>query len=128
MNIYMVEVNNKFLVRLEIEGSACAAEHYFLDGFRCVWGAMAYDKKAMKTECFMGALMMDELISLELLEEKLRKVDDCESDVAEFDKKLRVYDDDIARLKSERDDLLRDRNNAKDYYDKWLERCGCNHN
>lgn len=128
MNIYMVEVNNKFMVRVEVDGSACAAEHYFLDGFRCVWGAMAYDEKAMKTECFRGALLMDELISLDLLEEKLRKVDECESDVTEYDKKLRALDDQIAKLKSERDELLMDRNNAKDRYDKLFDRCGCNHN
>jgi hypothetical protein len=125
MNTYMVEVNNKFLVRLEIEGSACAAEHYFLDGFRCVWGAMAYDEKAMKTECFRGACLNDELIALDLLEERLREVDEAQNTVKAYDIQLRELDDQIAKLKSKRDDLLIERNNAKDHYDKQFSRCNC---
>lgn len=125
MNTYMVEVNNHFLVRLEIEGSALAAEHYFLDGFRCVWGAMAYDEKAMKTECFRGAVLNDELITLGLLEEKLHKVDESELEVKQFDAQLRELDNQIAKLKEAREGLLSQRNYEKDHYDKWFTRCNC---
>ena len=125
MNTYMVEVNNHFLVRIEIEGSALAAEHYWLDGFRCVWGANAYDEKGMKTDCFRGAVLTCELITRELLEEKLEKVDRAAAEVKEFDSKLRELDDQIAKLRAERDDLLRDRNNAKDHHDKLFTRCNC---
>jgi hypothetical protein len=72
---YMVEVNNKFMVRIEIDGSACAAEHYFLDNFKGVWGALAFDQKAMKTDCFIGCMMNDEMISEKELSAKLMKLE-----------------------------------------------------
>lgn len=125
MNTYMVEVNNHFLVRIEIDGSACAAEHYFLDGFKCVWGALAYDTKTMKTDCFRAACLNDELISLDLLEEKLRKVDDAADEVRAVDEKLQQINAEIERLAAQRDDLIQERSNAKQHYGKLFERCNC---
>lgn len=127
MNTYMVEVNNHFMVRLEIEGSACAAEHYFLDGFKCVWGALAYDSKAMKTDCFRGAIMNDELITLGLLEEKLHMVDEAEQEVKEQQRKLKEIEDEMARLADERSRINGDLGCAKAHYGKLFERCNCNH-
>ena len=60
---YMVEINAKFLVKIEIDGSCGSAEHYFLDKFPAVWGANAFDEKSMKTECFRGTLLNSELVS-----------------------------------------------------------------
>ena len=125
MNTYFVEVNNHFMVRLEIEGSFAAAEHYFLDGFKCVWGAMAYDVKGMKTDCFRGALMQDELVTLDVLEGKLKTVDERCADVKECDKKLRELDDQIAKLNGEREAVLLERDHAQEQYEKWFKRCNC---
>lgn len=95
MNTYMVEVNNKFLVRLEIEGSALAAEHYFLDGFENVWGAMAYDLEAMKTDCFIGAMLHDELITLPALEEKLNELSSIDKEMGSIALQIKAVKDEI---------------------------------
>ena len=125
MATYMVEVNNHFMVRLEIEGSAAAAEHYFLDGFRCVWGAMAYDEKAMKTECFRGAILNDELITLGLLEEKLTNVDKAACEVRELERRLKDFEDEIQRLAEERDKIREELGIERSHYGKLFERCNC---
>ena len=125
MNTYMVEVNNHFLVRLEIEGSALAAEHYFLDGFKCVWGANAYDEKGMKTDCFRGAVLTCELITLGLLEDHLRNVDEGENEVKELQRKIKDIDDEIERLSELRKDYNGELGCAKAHYGKLFERCNC---
>lgn len=127
MNTYMVEVNNHFLVRIEIEGSALAAEHYFLDGFKCVWGANAYDEKGMKTDCFRGAVLQDELITLNLLEDHLHKVDASEQSVKELEQKLSSLEDEIKRLSKCHSELLEEIAAEKSYYMKKYERCNCKH-
>lgn len=63
MATYFVEINARFLVRINYDGSAGGAEHHFLDNYIGVWGALAYDEKTMKTDCFKAALLNDELIS-----------------------------------------------------------------
>lgn len=105
MATYMVEVNAKFMVRLEIEGSALAAEHYFLDSFKGVWGAMAYDQKAMKTDCFVGAMMHDELTTVADLARKLEKLDALDADLALTASKRKDVEDEIERLTKLRDEL-----------------------
>ena len=126
MATYFVEVNNKFMVRIEIDGSACAAEHYFLDGFQSVWGAMAYDEKAMKTDCFRGALMNDVLTTVDQLINKLEITDKHARDVEEYSKQIKAIDDEIARLTEERGEIERDMNYSKEQHHKWVERCNAN--
>ena len=125
MATYFVEVNNQFMVRLEIDGSAAAAEHYFLDGFRCVWGAMAYDEKTMKTDCFRGALLHDELITLGLLEEKLHKVDEAEQAVKGLQSQIDDLDEQIGRLMQERERLADEKDIENGHYIKLFTRCNC---
>lgn len=122
MATYMVEVNAKFMVRLEIEGSALAAEHYFLDSFKGVWGAMAYDQKAMKTDCFIGAMMHDELTTVAELARKLEKLDALDADLALTASKRKDVEDEIERLTKLRDELDEQYNNKlKDWADTQKE-------
>lgn len=105
MATYMVEVNAKFMVRLEIEGSALAAEHYFLDSFKGVWGAMAYDQKAMKTDCFIGAMMHDELTTVEALTSKLDEYNVMDEQLEMTAKRIKTYEEEIEKLTREKEEI-----------------------
>ena len=105
MATYMVEVNNKFMVRIEIEGSACAAEHYFLDGFKGVWGALAFDQKSMKTDCFIGCMMHDELTTVEALGEKMKELEKEDAELEHYAKQIQTYEEEIERLTKEKEAL-----------------------
>ena len=122
MATYMVEVNAKFMVRLEIEGSALAAEHFFLDSFKGVWGAMAYDQKAMKTDCFIGAMMHDELTTVEALSSKLKRLDVMDAELTLTSGRKHDIEDEIERLTKLRDELEDQYNSKlKDWYDTQKE-------
>lgn len=66
----------EYLSKVEAE-SASQAEHIVLD--RGIYGAceygcdacMAYDAKAMKTDCFIGAAMFAEPVSIDVLMQKI---------------------------------------------------------
>ncbi|MBR4333968.1 MAG: hypothetical protein IKP72_14920 [Clostridia bacterium] len=105
MATYMVEVNAKFMVRLEIEGSALAAEHYFLDSFKGVWGAMAYDQKAMKTDCFIGAMMHDDLTTVEALTSKLDEYNVMYEQLEMTAKRIKTYEEEIEKLTREKEEI-----------------------
>lgn len=64
---YMVWVNQKFLVTVETDGSACAAEHEILDNYQGIVSAQAFDRDSMKTDVFAGAVLWSETISLDEL-------------------------------------------------------------
>lgn len=63
---YIVEVNAKYLVSIEAE-TQLRAEHTVLelDG---IWGALAFDRDAMKTDTFAGAVQGCEMVSMKKLE------------------------------------------------------------
>ena len=105
MATYMVEVNAKFMVRLEIDGSALAAEHFFLDSFKGVWGAMAYDQKAMKTDCFIGAMMHDELTTVEALTSKLDEYNVMDEQLEMTAKRIKAYEEEIEKLTREKEEI-----------------------
>ena len=105
MATYMVEVNAKFMVRLEIEGSALAAEHFFLDSFKGVWGAMAYDQKTMKTDSFIGAMMHDELITVEALTSKLDEYNVMDEQLKMTAKRIKAYEEEIEKLTREKEEI-----------------------
>lgn len=122
MATYMVEVNNKFMVRIEVEGSALAAEHYFLDNYKGVWGAMAYDQKAMKTDCFIGAMLHDELTSVDSLEEKLKKLEDDDTDLSVLAGRINTYKEEIEKLTKEMNDMNAEYNDLLGHYMKLKKR------
>lgn len=105
MATYMVEVNSKFMVRIEIDGSACAAEHYFLDNYKGVWGALAFDRKAMKTDCFIGCMMHDELTTVDELGLKLKELEMENAELEHYASKIQTYDEEIERLTKEKEEL-----------------------
>lgn len=59
---YIVEVNAKYLVSVEAE-TALQAEHKILE-YNGIWGALAFDRQALKTDTFAGAVQGCEMISL----------------------------------------------------------------
>lgn len=105
MAVYMVEVNNKFMVRLEIDGSLAAAEHYFLDRFKNVWGALAFDQKGMKTDTFIGSMLYDTLIELDDLEYELNKLLELDEETVNLANRIGDIDEEIVRLTSVRKQL-----------------------
>lgn len=64
---YMVWVNQKFLVKVEVDGSMLASEHYILDNFQGIVGAQAFDRDGLKTDTFAGAVACSDTISLDEL-------------------------------------------------------------
>lgn len=63
---YIVEVNAKYLVSIEAE-TQLGAEHKVLE-YDGIWGALAFDNDAMKTETFRGVCLSCETISMKELE------------------------------------------------------------
>ena len=91
---YMVEVNALYLVAVEAE-SALGAEHVVLDlGF---WGALAYDKKELKTETFYAAVQNCRTISFDELAEIAEEYELAQRKVQEakdaLDAKQKEFDD-----------------------------------
>lgn len=105
MATYFVEINAKFLVKLEYDGSACGAEHYFLDGYKACWGANAYDEKTMKTDCFRGALLTSEIVSLKELDTILKRVETAEGRVNECKKGMKKLEDELAKIQAQYDEV-----------------------
>ena len=62
---YIVDVNAKWMVNVEAE-SALNAEHKILD-LEGVWGANAYDRDGMMTDCFRDTVQFREFLSMEEL-------------------------------------------------------------
>lgn len=122
MATYMVEVNNRFMVRIEIEGSACAAEHYFLDNYKGVWGALAFDQKTMKTDCFIGCMMHDELTTADALTEKLVKLEEEDKELELISSRISDIDAEIERLQKVRKGLNEEYTNNLSHYTKMRKR------
>lgn len=113
MNTYMVEVNAKFLVKIQLDGSCLAAEHFFLDNFKGVWGANAYDEKGMKTDCFRGAILTSEIVSLKEFEDLMREYDMVTDCVNEFARREKELAEQMAELQAEYDRIQKELNGAK---------------
>ena len=125
MSVHMVEVNNKFLVKLDHPNklSNLQAEHYFLDQWECVWGANAYDIKAMKTECFIGAMIHDELISLKELSAKLTEMDERIAAVKKVDEQMADVDRRIKELMEEKQRIAAVQKTEREAYRKMNAEC-----
>lgn len=110
MNTYFVEINAHFLTKIEYDGSAAGAEHYFLDNFRkSVWGANAYDEKGMKTECFRGALLTSELISKEALENLLNETERRMDELKGYQEKMAKLEAEYAELERKKEEIRKER-------------------
>ena len=120
---YIVEVNAKWLVRVEAE-SALQAEHKVLD-YNGIWGALAFDRDMMKTDTFAGAVQGCEMVSMtelitmvnDAMDKKALAVkakvarDENTAAIEEMEKRL-------AELKATKLNLDRDYNEARYQYDK----------
>lgn len=122
---YMVEVNARFLVKIEIDGSCGAAEHYFLDKYPACWAANAFDEKSLDTDCFRGTLLQSELISEKELGELLnktsvamRKAEILENEMMQYMKAEQEMAKKLAELRAEIDEhkkALRDAQNDRSF-------------
>ena len=66
---YIVEVNAKYLV--SVEASSCLNAEHMLLNYNGVWGALAFDQRATKTDTFLGAVQGCEMISIKELEQMI---------------------------------------------------------
>ena len=95
---YMVLVNQKYMVAVETEGSAAAAEHMILDNYQGIAGAQAFDRAALHTNYFVDVLQNAETISLSELK---AMSDRYENAYFELSKKMdaeKAISDEIERL------------------------------
>lgn len=97
---YIVEVNAKYLVSVEAE-TVLSAEHAVLE-YDGIWGAMAFDQDAMKTECFAGVVMSCETISMKELEAISENYRKAWAENAACIEAHKAADDEVKRL----EDLL----------------------
>lgn len=114
---YIVEVNAKYLVSVEAE-SALSAEHAVLD-LDGIWGALAFDREAMKTDTFAGAVQGCEMVSmkeLETMSEEYRKVNaekaKCIDEHATADEEVKRLEEMLELAKQNRAILLQNIYNA----------------
>ena len=118
MATYFVEINAKYLVKLELDGSCAAAEHYFLDKYTFVWAAHAYDEKGMKTECFRGALLNSEIVSLSELDRILREIEQAKEQEDQLGAKVDEADKEVEELERKLKEAKEKRNTLRTAWDE----------
>ena len=96
---YIVEVNAKYLVSIEAT-SALNAEHALLNGYKGIWGALAYDAKAMKTDTFAGAVHGCEMISMNELAEMCNEAKDKYQKAVDSLIDVKAAEDEIAKIEA----------------------------
>ncbi len=101
MATYFVEINAHFLVKIEFDGSCCGAEHYFLDKYEWAWGANAYDEKAMKTDCFRGALLFSEIVSENELAQRFEELSNAKAEVQGITAEYNKATEEVKRLEAQ---------------------------
>lgn len=102
---YMVWVNQKFLVKVEVDGSALAAEHYILDIFQGIVGAQAFDRDGLKTDTFAGAVACSDAISLDELKAMSDRYENAYIELSKAMDEEREIVDEIERLQAKIKDL-----------------------
>lgn len=102
---YMVWVNQKFLVTVETDGSACAAEHEILDNYQGIVSAQAFDRDSMKTDTFAGAVACSDTISLDELGDMSDKYKNAYIELSKAMDEEREIVDEIEHLQAKIKDL-----------------------
>lgn len=95
---YIVEVNAKYLVSVEAD-SVLKAEHKVLD-YDGIWGALAFDRDAMKTDTFMGAVQGCEMVSMKELEDMSKAYADAYVEKSKALDEHRAADEEVERLEA----------------------------
>lgn len=126
---YMVLVNGKFFVKIDVEGNKAAAEHSILDNLDGIIGAQAFDEKDMATEWFVRDwLLNNELISMDELESKTKEYSETwleysilkdevqarQEEIDELNSKLMALKENQKRLESKLLNAFYDAKGAKD--------------
>ena len=128
---YIVEVNSKWLVSIEAE-SALSAKYKILD-YQGVWGALAFDKKSVKTDTFLGAMQTCEMISIRELEQMVKQMTDAGVEKVKAIEAWKDATRNVAELeamlalaKQKQNALDHDMSDAISKYDKAVEVIGKN--
>lgn len=95
---YIVEVNAKYLVSIEAE-TQLSAEHKVLE-YDGIWGALAFDNDAMKTDTFIGAVQGCEMVSMKELEAMSKEYADAYVEKAKALDAHRAADGEVERLEA----------------------------
>lgn len=118
---YIVVVNNKYLITVEAE-SACGAEHRVLDHYAneineygVIKGALAFDKKTVKTDYFWDTVSRCETVSVEELDkivadtiEVCEKKKEAQAELNLIAGKIRDVEEEIRRLQKLHEALAKD--------------------
>ncbi len=102
---YMVWVNQKFLVKIEVEGSMLAAEHYILDNYQGIVSAQAFNWDGLKTDTFAGAVLSSETISLDELKSMSDRYENAYIELRKAMDEEKEIVDEIERLQAKIKDL-----------------------
>lgn len=102
---YIVEVNAKYLVSIEAD-TPLEAEHKLLD-YNGIWGALAFDRQAMKTDTFAGAVQGCDMISIEELEELVNESMDAKKEAVEAELRMKEAEKEIERLTAKLEEAQR---------------------
>lgn len=95
---YMVLVNQKYMVAVETEGSAAAAEHMILDNYQGIAGAQAFDRAALHTNYFVDVLQNAETISLSELKAMSERYENAYFELSKKMDAEKAISDEIERL------------------------------
>lgn len=97
---YMVWVNQKYLVTVETDGSACTAEHEILDNYQGIVSAQAFDRDSMRTDTFAGAVIWSNTISLDELKAMSDRYENAYIELSKAMDEEREIVDEIERLQA----------------------------
>lgn len=111
---YMVYVNQKYMVKVDIEGSMAAAEHIILDNYDGIQYAQAFDKKAMRTEYYLNTLENSEVISINELSTISSKYAENWGEVAFAEARAEVLKGEVEKLERELEEARKALNEQED--------------
>ena len=126
---YIVDVNAKWMVNVEAE-SALNAEHKMLD-LEGVWGANAYDRDGMMTDCFRDTVQFREFLSMEELANMTMAVAMPKAEIETLKKQYAAEEARVQELEKALRDAKRELADLRttmalkmDSYDKAVEKLG----
>lgn len=126
---YIVDVNAKWMVNVEAE-SVLNAEHKMLD-LEGVWGANAYDRDGMMTDCFRDTVQFREFLSMEELANMTMAVAMPKAEIkvlkeqcSEEEKRIQELEKALADAKKELADRYAMMAEKTDSFEKALEKIG----
>lgn len=107
MATYLVEINAHYMVKITLDGSCGAAEHHFLDKYKWVWAANAFDQESLNTDTFRGALLGSEMVSEAELAQRMAEIDAADIQRIEAEKTERLFKGQVEALEHQLEEKRR---------------------